>query len=113
MAVVRNGSLRPIRDVTCRLSPLPGRDYECTAAKVAELTTLPVSDVMQLPFSSQPQNIDRLAMIRAGQCFEFRFAVPVTNCPDAKIRLRFTDDADLHWQIDSDLHLEFLTVRPW
>ena len=77
MAVVKNGSHRPIREVTCRLSPLAGRDYDAQLPRVAELTPLlPVSDVMQLPFSAHPQNADRVAMIRADQCFEFRFAVP-------------------------------------
>lgn len=67
MAVVRNGSQRPIRNVTCRLSPLPGRGYECVAAKVVELATLPVSDVMQLPFSSQPQSTDELRRWPGGR----------------------------------------------
>jgi hypothetical protein len=33
--------------------------------------------------------------------------------PDAKIKVRFTDDAGLHWEIDHDLHLEKLAERTW
>lgn len=73
----------------------------------------PVSDITQIPVSHQPLDSGRLLMIRVGQCFEFRFPVPVANAPDAKIKVRFTDDARLHWQIDSDLHLEPIANRDW
>jgi hypothetical protein len=35
----------------------------------------------------------------------------VKQHPEARMTVRFTDDADLHWQIDQDLHLKPLDNR--
>jgi hypothetical protein len=113
MAVVMNGSQRPIRNVTCRIRPNEFHGYDWEATKVAEVAMAPVTDMTQIPVSHQAQDTGRLAMIRVGQCFEFRFAMPVAGNPDAKIKVRFTDDFGLHWQIDNDLHLEPLGERDW
>ncbi len=103
MAVVGNGSGRPIRDVVCRIKPHPVRGYDWEAAVVAELAGRP-------PFRN-PRQAGQAPLIRAGQTFGFRFPFPFGDHPDARMKVRFTDDAGLHWQIDHDLHLEKLEHR--
>lgn len=103
MAVVENGSPRPIRDVVCRMRPDSAQDYDCEATVVAELAGTP-------PFRS-PRQGGQAQLIRAGLVFGFRFPFSVVDYPDARMKVRFTDDAGLHWQIDHDLHLEKLDNR--
>jgi hypothetical protein len=105
MAVVRNMSGRPIRDVVCRIKPNSVQDYDWEAAVVAELASSP-------PFRN-PRQGGRALLIRAGQTFGFRFPFPVVDHPDALMKVRFTDDAGLHWEIDSDLRLVKLAGRDW
>jgi hypothetical protein len=104
MAVVENGSGRPIRDVVCRIKPDSVRDYDREAAVVAELTG------GNPPFLN-PRQDGQAQLIRAGQTFGFRFPFPFVDHPDARMKVRFTDDAGLHWQIDHDMHLEKLEHR--
>ncbi len=104
MAVVVNGSARPIRDVVCRIKPHPAQDYDFEARIVAEL-------VGGQPPLRNPRQAGQAPLIRAGQAFTFRFSFPFADHPDARIKVRFTDDAGLRWQIDHDLHLEKLEDR--
>ena len=58
-----------------------------------------------------PIETPRIPLIRSDERGSFIFAVGTEQDPEARMTLRFTDDADLHWQIDHDLHLEKLDNR--
>jgi hypothetical protein len=114
-AVVANLSRRPIRNVTCRIRPLPVQGYDWGAVVVAELGEQP--EGFRPAISSEAwfdeRRDDKVPLIRAGRKFVFQFPIPSESSPDAKMKARFTDDAQIHWQIDSDLHLEKLPERDW
>jgi hypothetical protein len=55
---------------------------------------------------------DKIRVIGAGQESVLVF-FPVDTNTESILTLRFTDDAGLHWQADSDLHLEHLESRDW
>ena len=46
-----------------------------------------------------------------GERFGFKFPFPVEDHPDALVKVRFTDDAGLQWEIGHDMHLEKLENR--
>jgi hypothetical protein len=52
-------------------------------------------------------------VLRAGQKAAFVWGFTVALYPSFLLWLRFTDDAGLHWEITTDLHLEKLTKRDW
>jgi len=55
----------------------------------------------------------RVPLIRAGSRFGFKTTVPVKDHEVARMMVRFTDDAGLHWEVDPDLHLAKLDSRNW
>jgi hypothetical protein len=49
--------------------------------------------------------------MRASETGALLFPVGADLNRDARVTMRFTDDAGLHWQIDHDMHLEKLDNR--
>lgn len=58
-----------------------------------------------------PPERPTIPLVRADETGGLVFPVGTTLNPDARMTVRFTDDAGLHWQIDHDLHLEKLDNR--
>jgi len=116
-ADVANASPRPIRNITCRIEASPGAGLQ-EARLAGVFFTIP-----EITFSGGPVRPARRALetaetptiplLRAGETGSFVFAVSTEQDPKARVTLRFTDDACLHWQIDHDLHLEKLDNRDW
>jgi hypothetical protein len=108
MAVITNGSERPIRDVASRIQivrdgPLMGD------ARIGEL--IPNSSVQNgRAFQDLPTE-HKVAIIRIDHSCGFAFGVGADRHPMAQVAARFTDDAGLHWQLDQDLHLKKLVDR--
>jgi hypothetical protein len=57
-----------------------------------------------------PAEAPRIPLMRAGSTGSFIFTVVVEQHPEARMTVRFTDDADLHWQTNHDLHLSRSTT---
>jgi hypothetical protein len=113
MGVVKNASHRPVRDVVCRIQPHPAQGYDFSAEVVGELTGVPMGLTAQMPVFAHPQLGDRVALLRGGVAYGFKTKFPVADHQVARMIVRFTDDAGIHWEIDADLHLTKLGSRDW
>lgn len=113
-ADVVNRSPRPIRDVAIRIEARSGAPaQEASLSDVyAEFSPSPLAPpgVGSRALIDPPER-PRIALIRAGGTGAFLFPVGARLNPDARLTLRFTDDAGLHWQVDHNLHLEKLPDR--
>jgi hypothetical protein len=109
MALVGNGSHRPIRDVACRLYTEPG-DEACEPKAIAQIAE---SDGRSLEDSAvlDQTGATEFRLIAAGDDAAFVFNIIADVFVEDRLTLRFTDDAGLHWQIDHDLHLKKLDSR--
>jgi len=108
-ARVTNGSSRPIRNVASRIEPGPGESPQL-ATRIGEWVPTGPLDRTFLSW----RDGSHVAVIRAdAREFLFPFPFIAKDYPAARIAIRFTDDAGLHWQIDHDLHLEKLDTRDW
>lgn len=108
MLVVANNSKRPIRSVKCKLqrsATSGGQEPRRLADAASELR--PSTAEHQEDTFKPGETI--LAVIKAGASGGFIWSS--ADKPDFQVR--FTDDADLHWEIDTDLHLEKLPERDW
>jgi hypothetical protein len=113
-ADVANASRRPIRDIACRIEAMPGSGLQ--QARLAGLySEAPVAISSGRGMSSRtfldPVESSLIPLMRAGDRGAFIFAVGGQQYPEARITVRFTDDAGLHWQLGHDLHLETLDHR--
>jgi hypothetical protein len=113
MGVVENTSHRPIRDVICRIQPHPAQGYDFSSQAVGELAEAPVGPKAQMPVFVSPKLGDHVALIRGGKTYGFKTSIPVADHQVARMIVRFTDDAGIHWEIDADLHLAKLPSRNW
>ncbi len=52
-------------------------------------------------------------VLTAGSKAGFVFEVTAREYPGLLAWVRFTDDAGLHWEVNTDLHLEKLKSRDW
>jgi hypothetical protein len=116
MAVVENRSPRPIRNVVCRIKPSPQTPgehggYEWEAEAVAQLvpTRMPPGTEIFL----DPDASGHVRVIASGRQYGFKFPIPTEGHEHAEFKVRFTDDADLLWEIDNDLHLQRLDSPDW
>lgn len=113
MGVVWNASSRPILDVICRIEPGPGQGFDLEAQGVAEIVDAGIGSNVSARVFLRPR-LDRMVpLIRAESRFGFKTSVPVNDHGVARMMVRFTDDAGLHWEVDPDLHLAKLKSRAW
>jgi hypothetical protein len=106
-ALVFNGSHRPIRNVACRIELTPGespRESDFVGLSVRAPGGHRLSD---------PAEGSEARLIRAEETWGFVFQHEFKRYTDARITLRFNDDARLHWQIDHDMSLTKLDTRDW
>lgn len=106
-ADVANRSPRRIRNVASRIEAAPGAPAQ-EARLSAVYAEFPPGPLAPLGATNRalidPSAKPRIILIRAGETGAFLFPVGARLNPDARIAVRFTDDAGLHWQIDHDLH---------
>ena len=114
MLVIVNNSKRPVRRAACKiqqtpigLSPQPKR----LADRGGELRPYP-------PSRSQDTFIwvgdSTVPVIKAGARGGFIWlSVEGSDANFFRFWVRFTDDAGLDWEIDTNLHLEKLAQRDW
>ena len=114
-ADVINDSPRPVRNVAGRIEAAPGSPPQAAALADVYVEFTPNdlfaggggSGKVLLKLSERPD----IPLVRAGKTGILIFPVGAPENPDARITIRFTDDAGLHWQIGHDLHLEKLDNR--
>jgi hypothetical protein len=116
MVVVDNGSKRPIREVAVKIEAIQA-DESVRQQKMADVwgelmpyalgsTTTAEAFVLQARASTMP-------VLRAGHKGAFVWGFTAALYPRLLSWVRFTDDAGLHWEITTDLHLRKLPKRDW
>lgn len=103
MARAENRWHRPITNVVCRIQTTPG-DLMHEACLVGRVSSFPGGPEMIRDTTEET----KLGLVRPSGSVVFVFLYEIEQYPDARMTLRFTDDAGLHWQIDHDEHLEKL-----
>jgi hypothetical protein len=116
MANVANNSKRPIREVTCHIEGISA-DGKTRLKKDPDLygqwVTTPVASGVKTDTFTPQAKTSTYPVLTAGSNVGFVFDVTAGEYPGLLAWVRFTDDAGLHWQIDTDLHLEKLKSRDW
>ncbi len=112
---VFNSSNRPISSVACKLqSPTSDREREpmwpAGAAFWVDSSPPHHKKVGTFTWEGKPT----IPMIKPGTRGGFIWTLGPERYPEAvRFYVRFTDDAGLHWEISSGLHLEKLAERDW
>jgi hypothetical protein len=114
LAIVSNGSRRPIKNVKCRIGGAPDIDllFPKTHSDLAVIVgRLAAPDTSG---RGDPRLIDPVPRSRALQILpgeEYGFVFEINSHTDlglSQVTVSFTDDAGLPWQIDQYQHLERL-----
>jgi hypothetical protein len=117
MLVVANGSNRPVRQVACKIAAIKADSsvrherladvYGWTKAFNLGITTEDQSFVLGERTHTMP-------LLRAGDEAGFVWGFTLVRYPQLESwAVRFTDDAGLHWEIDTSLSLKRLNARDW
>jgi hypothetical protein len=121
MVVVRNGSARPIREVASKIEAI-GADPSVRHEKMADLygelmpqqrRVLSGNEVVQAEEFRLGERTHTMPVLRAGRTASFVWGFTIARYPRFLSWVRFTDDAGLHWEIDTSLHLTRLDKRDW
>lgn len=109
---VANNSNRPIRDLTCRMEGVKDND-ESTGRMPASAYGVYSQVGSQKAIFGIEKGENKAPLVRAGAEVGFVWSFTIREYPLGDYWVRFTDDAGLHWEITSDLHLEKLKRRDW
>ncbi len=111
MLVVDNASRRRILNAECRIEPSEGSGLTLAAERTGLLADpLPLSSAHRAMTDYLTEG-STVSLIRPSFRYGFLLRFDLEKNPDARLAVRFTDDAGLHWQIDQDLHLRPLDNR--
>lgn len=122
MAVVSNESLRPIKNVACRIGRasdiddfLPQTRAETALAVLAgRLSVSESAGRRDQDTVIQPAPVFSSLHIRPGEKYGFVFEINRhRDLGLPGVAVRFADDNDVHWQVDLDQHLKQLQSRDW
>jgi hypothetical protein len=102
---VANESQRPIRNVTAWIEPEPGKSQHPPT-----LVVLNAVGPNGQKVERDRRNDSSIPLVRPRVIATFTFPIN-DQIPDPRVTVYFTDDADLHWQIDHDLRLKPLAHR--
>lgn len=100
---VENNSSRPIRQVECR-AILNGQ--ACPATSTAHF-----EDSIGGGRAVDQSDVIPVQLMRRSTNLEFIVPWAAEAHPNATYRLRFTDDAGLHWELTDDMHLTRIADR--
>jgi hypothetical protein len=101
---VENTSRRPIRNVVAKIQASPD---------------VGLADAVKAGFANRHSGMidfrerSEIHLMRADNKCGFFFDFPVGKFHEARMVVRFDDDAGLSWQIDQDLHLQKIKQRDW
>jgi hypothetical protein len=116
MVVVTNASKRPVREVTVKIEAIQA-DESIRHRKLADLwgvmETYALGSTARAQTFVPTERSSTMPVLRAGQTAAFVWGFTAALYPRLISWVRFTDDAGLHWEIDTSLHLEKLAKRDW
>jgi hypothetical protein len=112
-ARVTNNSPRPIRRITCRAESRDGSSTPTQPDTASEMVSFEMPGGRQSwIFRPGPSPADGVVtMIKSASRGGFIFRGVRYDAEATRLITRFTDDAGLHWDLDSDLHLAGLDNR--
>jgi hypothetical protein len=99
---VINHSARPIRDVNASIDFGDGQLHPHSELRWYSQTTEPPTGEHGITHTT---GYDRADLMKVGDRVEIVFPWSISAKPLGKLIVRFTDDADLRWQIDHNLRL--------
>jgi hypothetical protein len=114
--IVSNNSHRPIREVACSIEAIHC-DGTTRHNKLADVYGM--AEALALGPGAQAETFvveahaSTKPVLRAGTRAWFAWNFPAADYPRLLSWVRFTDDAGLHWEITTDLHLKKLPKRDW
>lgn len=116
MVVVTNGSKRPVREVTVKIEACT-EDMSTRHEKMADvrgtLEPYNLGPNVQGQAFVPAERSSTMPVLRAGRTAAFVWGFTTALYPRLIPWVRFTDDAGLHWEIDTSLHLKKLNHRDW
>lgn len=104
--VVENGSRRPIRNVSCLIRTPSGLPYAVGYMSPPDKADQRTRPRLFYPDFSAPA----VPVIGAGERYGFLFDQELPADSSLLCAARFTDDANLNWEVDQYLHLALLDV---
>jgi hypothetical protein len=113
MAIIANASGRPIRKVVARFQRTWLDKFGSRAEFVAELIDIALESGIEISKPTAMKPVDKARLLRPGQRIGMISGIPVESFGLVGAKVRFTDDAGAHWEIDPDLHLAKLSSRDW
>jgi hypothetical protein len=114
--IVTNGSRRPIREVAAKIQAIEADETirrEKLADIYGEMAPVGIGPSVQVDTFVLRARAGIMPVLRTGQKAGFGWDFTVVQYPRFLVWVRFTDDAGLHWEISTDLHLEKLATRNW
>jgi len=116
VVAVTNGSPRPIREVTVKLEACSA-DMSIRHTKDAdvygEVAPYALGSTAQAEAFVLGERASIMPVLRAGHKGAFVWSFTAARYPRVITWVRFTDDAELQWEIDTSLHLKQLEKRDW
>jgi hypothetical protein len=114
--VVSNNSHRPIREVACKIEAIH-HDGTTRHNKLADVygivETVALGPGARTETFVLEAHASTKPVLRAGTKAWFAWSFTAADYPSLLSWVRFTDDAGLHWEVTTDLHLEKLSKRDW
>jgi hypothetical protein len=105
---VVNGSKRPVREVVCKIEAIE-KNETIRQKKAADVVGEMVPYVLGPGAKAEtfvPQvRASTMPVLRAGHTGGFVWGFTSAQYPRLLSWVRFTDDAGLHWEVTTDLHL--------
>jgi hypothetical protein len=116
LVIVTNGSKRPIREVACKMEAIQTDStirHDKLADVYGEMREVGLGSKASVETFEPQAHASTMPVLRAGHKAGFAWAFAAARYPRFLSWVRFTDDAGLHWQVTTDLHLEKLANRDW
>ena len=114
MAVLTNGSARPLRNLACQIEAAPAGAtvvHVKLADRVGELVDVGLGSGASAPVLVPGERTSSIPVLKVGRRGAFLWGFTTDRYPRPRFSARFTDDVGLHWQIDQELHLVKLENR--
>jgi hypothetical protein len=115
MAVVANGSNRPIREVSAKIEVIrrDGARFDKMADTYGEVVAFGLGAGAEAETFVFQQHASTMPVLVSNRKAAFVWPFTAPDHPNLLSWVRFTDDAGLHWEIDTSLHLTRLDNRDW
>jgi hypothetical protein len=115
MVVVTNGSSRPVREVTAKIEVIrrDGARFDKIADAYGEIMAYALGPGAQAEVFVPSARASTMPVLARGHKAGFVWPFKASEYPNLLTWVRFTDDNELHWEVDTSLRLERLDTRDW